>query len=116
MRNLELFFDVVQVIDIVIVFLTPIKQTEVDEKTKEWFAGKHKQGDNPEGSQTFSVATAQESEWVIDMRLLAWEYAKTHLLWDALACLPGLLTLEKILWLYLFKVLRFLKITRVLTF
>lgn len=115
MRQLELFFDVVQLIDILIVFLTPLKAAAVDEKVKLWFANR-KKGKRSKHEGFSQSVEADKTEWVIDMRIIAVEYAKTHLLWDALACLPGLLTLEELLILYLFKVLRFLKIGRVLTF
>lgn len=50
------------------------------------------------------------------MKLITVEYIRTNFIFDFLACVPGLLTGEKVLWLYLFKMLRVNRLSRIIAF
>lgn len=54
--------------------------------------------------------------WEVDMRIIAMNYIFTFFIFDFLACVPGLLTLENSLVVYPFKILRVTRIPRLLTF
>lgn len=57
-----------------------------------------------------------ESEWEVNLKLITVEYIRTNFIFDFLACVPGLLTGEKVLWLYFFKILRINRLSRIITF
>lgn len=57
-----------------------------------------------------------ESEWEVNLKLITVEYIRTNFIFDFLACVPGLLTGEKVLWLYLFKMLRVNRLSRIIAF
>jgi hypothetical protein len=44
------------------------------------------------------------------------QMCRVNFIFDFLACVPGLLTGEEVLWLYPFKVLRMIRILRIVTF
>ena len=50
------------------------------------------------------------------MKHITVEYLRTNFILDFLACVPGLLTGEDILWLYPFKILRIIRLSRIITF
>lgn len=50
------------------------------------------------------------------MKLITVEYLRTNFIFDFLACIPGLLTGEDLLWLYPFKILRIIRLSRIITF
>lgn len=50
------------------------------------------------------------------MRIIALNYILSFFIFDFLACIPGLLTLERSLIVYPFKILRVARIPRLLTF
>lgn len=62
------------------------------------------------------VAIKFESEWEVNLKLIAVEYFRSNFIFDFLACIPGLITGEQVLWLYPFKVLRVVRLSRIITF
>lgn len=62
------------------------------------------------------TAIKYESEWEVNLKIITYEYIKQNFWLDFLACFPGLLTGEQVLWLYPFKVLRVSRISRIITF
>lgn len=62
------------------------------------------------------VAIKFELEWEKNLKLITVEYIRTNFIFDCLACIPGLITGEDVLWLYPFKVLRIIRLPRIVTF
>ena len=111
-KPLELFFDVVQLLDILVVFFTPIPLTDTSEYILNWRAENMKQ----DKLGKFNAVEEKGNEMLIDMRYIAGEYLRSHFAMDFLACFPGFVTMESVLWLYPFKVLRLNKIPRLMAF
>ena len=57
-----------------------------------------------------------EEEWEVNLRVITIEYLRLNFYSDFLACVPGLLTFENVLWLYPFKLFRVARILRIITF
>ena len=57
-----------------------------------------------------------EGKYIIDMKVIAMLYLKRHFFLDVLACLPCLLTEGRVLGLYVFKLLRLIKIPRLVAY
>jgi hypothetical protein len=57
-----------------------------------------------------------EEEWEVNLRVITMEYLRLNFYFDFLACVPGLLTFENVLWLYPFKLFRVARILRIITF
>ena len=57
-----------------------------------------------------------EGKYIIDMKVIASLYLRRHFFFDALACLPCLLTKERVLGLYIFKLFRLIKIPRLVAY
>ena len=57
-----------------------------------------------------------EGLYIIDMKVIAMLYLRRNFALDLLACLPCLLTKERVLGLYIFKLLRLIKIPRLVAY
>ena len=112
---MELFFDTIQLIDIVVVFFTAVPYESVHPKIRVYcrqivnyfcLTGKDK----------ISNVVESIAYWETDIRMLALNYALNFFVFDFLACVPGLMTRERRLVVYPFKVLRILRLPRLLSF
>ena len=61
-----------------------------------------------------AIAIEAVPYWEKDMKILAANYFVSYFIFDFLACVPGLLTRERILNVYPFKVLRAIRIPRLM--
>lgn len=111
MLKYEIFFDTVQLIDIVITCFTALRSRDVSDTTRQMC----KVSDEEEDSRV-KVAIKFESEWEVNLKLITVEYLRTNFIFDFLSCVPGLLTGERVLWLYPFKILRMIRLSRIITF
>jgi len=111
MIKYEIFFDSVQLIDIVLTCFTALRSRDISDKTRQLV--KNEEDDEQTNIQ---VAIKFESEWEVNLKLITVEYLRTNFLLDFLACVPGLLTGETVLYLYPFKILRMIRLNRIITF
>ena len=72
----EIFFDLVQLVDILLTFFTALERAEVP---------------NAPQPKTLDL---QDIEFVIDLRIIAKKYLSGWFITDVLACIPGLVTQE----------------------
>jgi hypothetical protein len=72
--------------------------------------------DNKDEEQKVQVAIKFESEWEVNLKLITTEYLRTNFVFDFLASVPCLLTGEKVLILYAFKIFRVIRLFRIITF
>jgi hypothetical protein len=111
MIKYEIFFDLVQLFDIALTCFTALRSRDVSDTTRQMC-----RVNDEEEEQKVKVAIKFESEWEVNLKLITVEYLRTNFIFDFLACVPGLLTGENVLWLYPFKVLRMIRILRIVTF
>ena len=98
-------------IDIFMTCFTAMRSRDVSDATRQYC----KVTDDKE-DQKVQVSIKFESEWEVNIKLITVEYVRTNFILDFLACVPGILTGEDILWLYPFKVLRLTRIFRIIIF
>jgi hypothetical protein len=111
MIKYEIFFDMVQLFDIALTCFTALRSRDVSDTTRQMC-----KPNEDEEEQKVKVAIKFESEWEVNLKLITVEYLRTNFIFDFLACVPGLLTGETVLWLYPFKILRMIRILRIVTF
>ncbi len=111
MLNYEMFFDIIQLTDIIITCFTAQRSRDISDATRQLFIT-----DNKDEDQKVQVAIKFESEWEVNLKLITTEYLRTNFVFDFLASVPCLLTGEKVLYLYAFKIFRVIRLFRIITF
>lgn len=91
---------------------TALRSRDISDTTRQYVKSK----DAEEEESKVKVAIKFESEWEVNLKLITVEYLRTNFIFDFLACVPGLITGENVLWLYPFKVLRIIRLSRIITF
>jgi len=101
-------------IDIILVFFTAVDYDSINVKTREFL----RQLETVTAWEKNQISNVVDSVpvWETDMRLIALNYIFNFFTFDILACIPGLLTYEKELTLYPFKILRIFRLPRLLSF
>jgi hypothetical protein len=116
MKLYEMVFDLIQAIDMVLTCFTAIRSRDISEATRLQFARKEEERSKQKEKNRVKVAIKFESEWEINLKMITVEYLRHNFWMDFLACIPGLLTLEQMVWLYPFKAFRVARIFRISTF
>lgn len=109
MRDLELFFDFVQLVDIILTCFTARRSNDISESTRQQLKKQN-------GDDMSNPAIKYTPEWECNIKIISLEYLKTDCIQDILACVPLILTFESIVVLYPFKILRVTKIKKVIRF
>ena len=109
MRDLELFFDFVQLFDIVLTCFTARRSNDISESTRQYLK---KRNDD----DMVNPAIKYTPEWEKNIKVISLEYLKTDMIQDLLACVPLIITVESVVVLYPFKILRVTKIKKVIRF
>ncbi len=106
----ELIFDFVQFFDIIITFFTARLSRDISESTRQLFEKKKN------GEDAVVASIKFETQWEVNVKVIIIEYLKTNFWTDFLACVPLIVTSEKVVWLFPLKILRVTRISRVVTF
>jgi len=101
-KGIELGIDILLILDIMITFFTAMLRNECKQQIEE-------EKDKTDTQYSSSV-------FEINMKVIANEYLHANLVFDILACLPSMIALERVLWLYPLKLFRLFKVPRMMAF
>lgn len=80
---------------------------EISESTREFFQDKQVEK---------VIAIKFEKTWEVNLKLITVEYIRTNFILDFLSCVPLIVTQERVLWLYPFKIFRVTRVSRIIDF
>ena len=108
LKHYELFFDTIQLIDIVLTCFTARRSKDISMQTREWFLD--------ENAYTVKAAIKFETQWEVNLKVIIVDYLRADFIYDFLASVPCLITFEEVLWMYPFKILRVIRFIRIIGF
>jgi hypothetical protein len=110
MQSYEMFFDILQTIDIVLTCFTAKRTREISDQTRE-YVDRYKAKEDK-----IQVSIKFESEWEVNIKYITVEYLRTNFIGDFFASIPCLMTGEGVMWLYPLKILRVIRMLRIISF